>query len=163
MLYDQQSRGKIMDAAQNLFKKTALFLVIALAVAIPGRAQAPAFTAPGAITLSGTGGQDVTIGSTGGSCAMPPCSIAFSTSKTYSGGDPNWLTVSGDTSKTPTTLTFFQSGAGLLSAGTHTATVTLHATDGSGAADVNIPVTYTTGFGRGGSGTLTASPNSVTL
>src|SRR5207244_12974401 len=135
MLYDQQSRGQIMDAVQNLFKKTALFLVIALAVAIPGRAQAPSFTAPGTVSLSGSGGQDVTIGSTGDS-------ITFTFTTVYSAGDPSWLNVSGGLPPltTPRTLAFNLGNTAGLTQGTHTATVTLHATSPSGVAAANITV-----------------------
>ena len=119
-----------MDAVQHFFNKTALFLVIALAVATPGRAAAPVFSVPGTVTLSGSGGQDVPVNSTGGDCATPPCSITFSTSTAYANtADPNWLTISGGNA-TPTTLAFNLGSTAGLAAGTHTATVTLHATDG---------------------------------
>lgn len=154
-----------MDAAHTIFKKTALFFAPALFVLAPVLKAQPVFNNPGTVTLNSGGGQ-VTITTSG----APVTYQATITALNPPAGDPtNWMTISsGSTGTTPTVMQFSLLNLGSV-AGTFNATVRLHATDTSQAADISFTVQYvsgSTGGGGGGggtTGTITASPTSVTL
>lgn len=161
-----------MDAAYTSLKKTALFLALALLISAAASAQ-PAFVLNGgnnatSITLVGNQSTPVTVASTA-------ANITYTAQAHYQGADLPWLCINNpnnspcDTAAaqvTPDTLLILVGqNSGVLSIGTHTATVTLTATDGSGAAVGTIIVQYTTNSFQsgGGSGTLVATPSAPSV
>ncbi|HEX3881000.1 MAG TPA: hypothetical protein VHW24_28670, partial [Bryobacteraceae bacterium] len=97
-------------------------------------------------------------------------SVTFNAVTHYAATDPAWLTINAQASTdsltgltTPTSL-FIRTGgaAGLLSSGTHNATITLTATDGSGLT-ASIAVTFTTGSFTGVGAVITPSPTSISV
>ena len=154
-----------MDAAKTLRKNSALFhvLLIALCLAAPAWAQ-PAFRlSTTSVTCAGTScpGGDVTVDSTGGT-------IIYNVNVDYSGDANNpsqfhWLNVnpsSGTTSPT-NVLQISLGNFSILPQGNHSAVVRLDATDGSGAAEGTITVSFTTGGSSGGNGSLFSSINPI--
>jgi hypothetical protein len=161
-----------MDAAYTSLKKTASFLALALLISAAASAQ-PAFVLNGgnnatSITLVGNTSTAVSVASTA-------AQITYRATTQYQGADLPWLCLNNplnspcDTATaqvTPNNL-FILVGqnSGDLSIGTHTATVTLTATDGSGAVAGTITVSYTTNSFQsgGGNGALTASPSAPSI
>jgi hypothetical protein len=162
-----------MDAARthSTHLRLSLLVLIALTLSAPVWAQSPSFQLSSTtVTCSSTfcanppGGQ-VVVGSTG-------AAITYSATLTYdpndSGNNGRWLVVNPNGGGLVTgtdnggTLNFSLGSAQGLSQGSHQATVTLHATDGSGAADSTITITYQTGSG-GGNGTLASTVNPINL
>jgi uncharacterized protein (TIGR03437 family) len=149
-----------MDAAHTLLKKTALFLATALLIAAPGRAQTFNLnsSAGATATVSPTPGNAATV--TVASSLYGTTEITFTTAVNY-GSDPSWLVVTASGATTPATLTIAIGGtAGQLSAGLHTATVTL--ASGSITSAV-ITVNYTAGGSGSGTGTITPYPSTVAI
>jgi uncharacterized protein (TIGR03437 family) len=152
-----------MDDAAHKLKNFGFFVVVALLLSAPAFAwQAPAFTlSSSTVSCQGTTCGAVSIG------ASNVNSITFSISAVnYSqdtGSNFNWLqnpAAQGVT--TPYVLQFSLNSVAGLAPGLHTATVTLHATDKSGAADATITISFQTGSGGGG-GNLSSSPSTLTL
>jgi uncharacterized protein (TIGR03437 family) len=143
-----------MDAAQLRLKNFALFLPLLLAAG----ANAQSFTLSStAVTVSLSQPATVTVDSTGAAISFT-ATVANNTPT-----DPTFICVENQQSvsaTTPTALHISLCGqAGLIYSGTHSATVSLTATDGSNAT-ARITVSYTAGAGGVGSGTgLTCSPN----
>jgi uncharacterized protein (TIGR03437 family) len=161
-----------MDAAPKLFTYTrlSLLLTLALALSAPAWGDTPQFSLSTAtVSCSGTScpspaGGNVDVSSTG-------TAIAFSIATDYSGdsnnpGQVSWLKVTPLSApvSTPITLNFSiaTTSLGQLPGGSHSAVVSLHATDASGASPATITVTYQGGSG-GGSGTLTSSIPTINL
>ncbi len=135
-----------MDAAQKLLKNTALFLATALLIAVPGRAQSQLIVSSTTVALNNDQAQSIQVTTSGTSV------LTYSLS-----GVPFWLTPdSTNNFTTPDSLSFRLSNS---TCGTCTATVTLSAT---GSAPVSVTVTYSPGT-TGGTGTLIASPSSLTF
>ncbi len=128
-----------MDAAHKLIKTAVLFLLVALLMAAPGWAQAPTLNVTTSVSLSGTGGQDVPVTSSGAQITYAIGAPDYSSDPSTNGA---WLRVTGGTT-TPTTLAFNLGTVSGLSQGTHTATVTLMPDSVTGASAVMITVTYT--------------------
>ena len=150
-----------MDAVHTYFSKTVLFLATALLMAVPALAQ-PSFVLNGSaanLTIATYTNQAVFVNVTSSGAA-----ISFTAKVAYASGDQPWLTAwpaqsSQVSGITPTTLTFQINYSGPLVQ--HPAVITLSATDLSGATDATITVDYPNGSGA--SGTITATPSSVTL
>jgi len=150
MVYHQFGRGTIMDAAHKLIKNIALFLALALLVAVPGRSQSQLSATPNPVALSGTNlNVAVTTGGSG------PYTI------TPSGG---FFSVSGG-GNAPDSFTVSVSNTGCSNGGvTCNGSITLHPTSPSGGGtNVSISVTFTPGSGSGTGGAITANPPSVVL
>jgi len=154
-----------MDAAKLSPSRIALLFSFALLIPASAFSQSPAFSPSlTSITLVGRTPQTDTISSTG-------AAITFNATTTYTPTDPPWLTIDGaattDTVSglvTPANIyVLVGQRAALLTTGTHTANITLHdPTGASGAADLVIPVSYTTGSNPGNpGGAITSSPSSV--
>ena len=141
-----------MDAAQKLLKNAAILTAATLLLSTVGLAATLVAT-PTTVAIGVSGFNTAGVTSSDGTTVI---AFSFGT-PSYTGGDPQWLTVSGGTA-TPATLTFTAHNVAGLPAALHTATVTL--TPGN----VVITVTFdTTGSGGGGGGTLAASQNPVNL
>ncbi len=152
-----------MDAVKLSFSKTAFLLSLALLIPSAATAQAAFSPALGTVTLVGQTPVADTISSTGSP-------ITFNAMTAYAPGDPHWLTIDSQATTdalnglvTPATLNIrVGQQAGLLVTGTHTATITLQAAAGdtSGAPNVMITVTYTTGSSGGNTaGLVSATPS----
>jgi uncharacterized protein (TIGR03437 family) len=143
-----------MDAAHKLIKTAGLLFAVALLLAVPGWSQTTLNVSSASVSLSGTGGQTVSVTSSGSP-------ITYTTATVYSSdsGSSMWLAVSGGTT-TPAQLTFSIFNTAGLSQGTHTATVTLTPTD---PAILAVPITVTYSSGQGTTGTLQANPNPVNI
>ena len=158
-----------MDTANLSLKRISFSIACALLIPAVAYAQ-PAFNvSPTSATLTGQSPTNVQVSSNS-------TNIGYAASINYpNAGDLNWLcvnpnggpsttpiaqngTVAGLT--TPDYLSLSVCGSPAINVTTHTATVTLNATDGSGAASVAIPVTYT--LGAGGGGAVVATPSSIT-
>jgi len=158
-----------MDAAITLFKRTALLFSIVLLAIAPWRAQAQSFSSPAAGTVYSLAGNTiVNVGGTGDN-SIPAAPITFSVSVSYDDNAPHWLFVGSDNSgitactggtatyTTPYALGMQLGCLGGQVQGTHTAHVTLTATNPAGAGSVTFQVSYTSG--SVGGGTITANPN----
>ena len=163
-----------MDAAYTSLKKTASFLALALLISAAASAQ-PAFILNGgnnatSITLVANQSTAVSVVSS----TAPATQITYMATVQYQNGDLAWLCLNNplntpcDTATaqiTPNNLfVLVGQNAADLSIGTHSATVTLTATDGSGAGGT-ITVTYTTNSFQsgGGNGALTANPSAPSI
>src|ERR1035437_9293842 len=152
-----------MDAAQKLFKTSAILLAIALSMAAPGWAQTPTLVAPASVVIGSTTVSDpVSVTS----------SAAGTTEITYTIGAPDytvdgsgsrtgWLNAPSGTFTTPTdnlifripTLAQVNSGA--------TARITLTPTAPASAVGGTVTITVSfNGSGTSGNVTLTANPAS---
>jgi uncharacterized protein (TIGR03437 family) len=160
-----------MDAANLSIKRLAL----SFALLIPAAAFAqtpPVFVAsPDPVTIVGGNGS-LAVSSTGGPIAT------FNATITYpNASDTNWLCInppngfgtnpsvnaSATGGPTPETFTLSVCGTPTINVTSHTAIVTLVATDNSGAAALGVPVSYQVGSGgTGGSGSISASSPSIT-
>ena len=132
-----------MDAAHKLLKKTALFLVTALAIVAPLHAQSLVVSST-TVNLAGNQAQSISVTSSG-------------TNISYTATGPTWVRLSSlNAFTTPDTLFFqIQSNCGTLPC---TGQVTLHPATSSG--DVIISVTYNN-TGGGGTGTIVANPQTL--
>ena len=149
-------------------KRLALSVTFALLTPAAAYAQAAFLPLPSSINLIGSPiteqvGSYIQINS-------------FSATVNYTSGDPQWLcltafatSISSETVltglATPAAFSVSVGGCpgqtvGSNFTGTHTAGIVLQATDGSGAPNLTLPVTYTAGSG-GGNYTVTASPSSI--
>ena len=149
-----------MDAAQRLLKNSAILAATALLMATIGLAQ-PTLNVATSVTMAGTGGQDVSVTSSG----SPTTEISYSIgSPVYLDSDSGWLGVNGfGYTQTPAPLSFNLARAPQ-TAGQHQATVTLTPSSPAGVAAVTITVTYNSGSSGGGGATvLSASPTTVSL
>src|SRR5664279_126069 len=149
-----------MDAAQRLLKNSAILAATTLLMATIGLAQ-PNLIVPTSVSMSGTGGQDVSVSSSG----SPATEIAYSIGNpVYADSDTGWLAVNGfGYTQTPAQLSFTLARAPQ-TGGTHQATVTLTPSSPAGVAAVTITVTYNTGTsGGGGASILSASMTTVPL
>ena len=149
-----------MDAAQRLLKNSAILAATALLMATVGLAQ-PTLNVATNVTMAGTGGQDVTVTSSG----SPTTEISYSIgSPVYLDSDSGWLGVNGfGYTQTPAPLSFSLARAPQ-TGGQHQATVTLTPSSPAGVAAVTITVTYNSGSSGGGGATvLSASPTTVSL
>src|ERR1017187_6133987 len=148
-----------MDAAQRLLKNSAILAATALLMATVGLAQ-PTLNVATNVTMAGTGGQDVTVTSSG----SPTTEISYSIgSPVYLDSDSGWLGVNGfGYTQTPAPLSFSLVRAPQ-TGGQHQATVTLTPSSPAGVAAVTITVTYNSGPGSGGASILNASVNPVSL
>jgi hypothetical protein len=154
-----------MDAANP--KRLALSVAFALLTPAAAYAQAAFQPFPSSINLVG---QPIT--EEVGSFTQIN---SFSATVNYTIGDPQWLCLTTASTSSETVLTGLATPAAFIVSvggcpgqtvgsnftGMHTAGIVLQATDGSGASNVSIPVTYTAGSGSG-KGTVTASLSSIT-
>src|ERR1035438_3204660 len=147
-----------MDA-QRLLKNLAILATSTLLMATIGLAQ-PTLLVPTSVSMSGTGGQDVNVTSSG----SPTTEISYSIgSPVYLDSDSGWLGVNGfGYTQTPAPLSFSLVRAPQ-TGGQHQATVTLTPSSPAGVAAVTITVTYNSGPGSGGASILNASVNPVSL
>ena len=155
-----------MDAAFAAIKKTVFFLALALLAATPLLAQNPTFTSPtqgSVFTVTSSGYNINVVGSQDGGGG----NIRFSASVAYASGDAAWLSVDGSSTCgavannrwTPFSLSLSPAcGASTLSAGNHTATVTLTAANYTGVA-----VTFTVVYAASGGGTTGVGVSPTTL
>jgi len=136
-----------MDAAETLLKKSALFLATALVVALPGWAQSQLIVSSTTVNLNDNQARSINVTSSG------TATLTYTLS-----GVPLWLsTFSLNQNTTPDVLSFqiFSTNCG-----TCTANVTLTPSSG---APVVVTVTYSPGTGGGGTGSLVATPSSLTF
>src|ERR1017187_7323196 len=150
-----------MDAAQRLLKNSAILAATALLMATVGLAQ-PTLNVATSVTMAGTGGQDVSVTSSGSPTTEITYAIGAPSYAADGGG--SWLGVTGGTT-TPASLSFSLARAPL-TGGAHVATVTLTPDPvlSPGVAAVTITVTYNSGrSGGGGASVLSASPTTVSL
>ena len=157
-----------MDAAHTQFKKTAFFFALSLIVLAPGlqAATTPAFTNPGTFTLpAGTGGGSVSISSNIDSTTGIHFQATLGSFQCPGPQNFQWVSFNGlSAGLTPTSISLYPSNLGSTQ-GTYSATVTITATDGSGAPPITFQVQYVSGSSGGGgtSGTIIATPPAVTL
>src|ERR1035441_1976336 len=150
-----------MDAAQRLLKNSAILAATALLMATVGLAQ-PTLNVATSVTMAGTGGQDVSVTSSGSPTTEITYAIGAPSYAADGGG--SWLGVTGATT-TPASLSFSLARAPL-TGGAHVATVMLPPDPvlSPGVAAVTITVTYNSGSSGGGGATvLSASPTTVSL
>ena len=150
-----------MDAAQRLLKNSAILAATALLMATIGLAQ-PTLNVATSVTMAGTGGQDVSVTSSGSPTTEITYAIGAPSYAADGGG--SWLGVTGGTT-TPASLSFSLARAPL-TGGAHVATVMLTPDPvlSPGVAAVTITVTYNSGSSGGGGATvLSASPTTVSL
>lgn len=158
-----------MDAANLSIKKIALSLAFALLIPAAAFAQPSFSPSLTSIVLSGQTPANETVSST------TSTAITFSATLGYAAGDPTWLCLSanglatsqsslaGLTTPASFTLSVGNCGQDLINfTGTHTANITLIATDSSGATSVTIPVSYTVGSGGTTGTSIAVSPTSIT-
>src|ERR1039457_4246339 len=149
-----------MDAAQRLLKNSAILAATALLMATVGLAQ-PTLNVATSVTMAGTGGQDVSVTSSGSPTTEITYAIGAPSYAADGGG--SWLGVPSGSQTTPASLSFSLARAPL-TGGAHVATVTLTPTSPANAAAVTITVTYNSGSSGGGGATvLSASPTTVSL
>src|ERR1017187_11680 len=150
-----------MDAAQRLLKNTAILAATALLMATIGLAQ-PTLNVATSVTMAGTGGQDVSVTSSGSPTTEITYAIGAPSYAADGGG--SWLGVPSGSQTTPASLSFSLARAPL-TGGAHVATATLTPTPPpANAAAVTITVTYNSGSSGGGGATvLSASPTPVSL
>ncbi len=160
-----------MDAVQNQIRRISL-VAFALFGAAAAYAQGPMFVFPDGtnVTLQGSGGAQIGVQSSGGPISY---SIAVAYNAADNPSNANWLSVnfgrtSGITSGAGCTggssLCFALGSLAGLASGLHTATVTLTATDSSGATGtVNVTYDTTSTSGGGGTNGITANPSAVTV
>src|ERR1017187_9187011 len=149
-----------MDAAQRLLKNSAILAATALLMATIGLAQ-PTLNVATNVTMAGTGGQDVSVTSSGSPTTEITYAIGAPSYAADGGG--SWLGVPSGSQTTPASLSFSLARAPL-TGGAHVATVTLTPTSPANAAAVTITVTYNSGSSGGGGATvLSASPTTVSL
>ena len=149
-----------MDAAQRLLKNSAILAATALLMATIGLAQ-PTLNVATSVTMAGTGGQDVSVTSSGSPTTEITYAIGAPSYAADGGG--SWLGVPSGSQTTPASLSFSLARAPL-TGGAHVATVTLTPTSPANAAAVTITVTYNSGSSGGGGATvLSASPTTVSL
>src|ERR1035437_405444 len=91
-----------MDAAQRLLKNSAILAATALLMATVGLAQ-PTLNVATSVTMAGTGGQDVSVTSSGSPTTEITYSIGAPSYAADGGG--SWLGVTGGTT-TPASLSF---------------------------------------------------------
>src|ERR1039458_289506 len=127
-----------MDAAQRLLKNTAILAATALLMATIGLAQ-PTLNVATSVTMAGTGGQDVSVTSSGSPTTEITYAIGAPSYAADGGG--SWLGVPSGSQTTPASLSF------RLARGPFTTTMTYN----SGSA------------GGGGPTVLSASPTTVSL
>ena len=143
-----------MDAAHKLIKNIALFLALALLVAVPGRSQSQLSATPSPVGLSASAEfVQVTVGGSG----------TFSITNQVG----TFFNVNPASTTAPTTVQVGLAST-LCSNGGTTAcngSFTLHPTSATGGGtDVVVPVTFTPGGGGGSqNGVISATPSSVTL
>src|ERR1039457_7249187 len=150
-----------MDAAQRLLKNSAILAATALLMATIGLAQ-PTLNVATNVTMAGTGGQDVSVTSSGSPTTEITYAIGAPSYAADGGG--SWLGGTGGTT-TPASLSFSLARAPL-TGGAHVATVMLTPDPvlSPGVAAVTITVTYNSGSSGGGGATvLSASPTTVSL
>src|ERR1035437_9803873 len=125
-----------MDAAQRLLKNSAILAATALLMATVGLAQ-PTLNVATSVTMAGTGGQDVTVTSSG----SPTTEISYSIgAPSYAAdGGGSWLGVTGGTT-TPASLSFSLARAPF-TGGAPAATAPLPPSPPANAAAVTITVT----------------------
>src|ERR1022692_1788301 len=149
-----------MDAAQRLLKNSAILAATALLMATVGLAQ-PTLNVATSVTMAGTGGQDVSVTSSGSPATEITYAIGAPSYAADGGG--SWSGVPSGSQTTPALLSFSLARAPL-TGGAHQATVTLTPTSPANAAAVTITVTYNSGSSGGGGATiLSASPTTVSL
>src|ERR1035441_9393110 len=126
-----------MDAAQRLLKNSAILAATALLMATVGLAQ-PTLNVATSVTMAGTGGQDVSVTSSGSPTTEITYAIGAPSYAADGGG--SWLGVPSGSQTTPASLSFSLARAPL-TGGAHVATVTLTPTSPANAAAVTISMT----------------------
>src|ERR1039458_2217459 len=118
-----------MDAAQRLLKNSAILAATALLMATVGLAQ-PTLNVATSVTMAGTGGQDVSVTSSGSPTTEITYAIGAPSYAADGGG--SWLGVTGGTT-TPASLSFSLARAPL-TGGIHSAGRAALSRAGTGAA-----------------------------
>jgi uncharacterized protein (TIGR03437 family) len=151
-----------MDAAQKLFKTSAILLAIALSMAAPGWAQTPTLVAPASVVIPSTTTSDpFDVTSSAAGTTEITYTIAVDYSVDGSGSQPNWLTVPSGSLTTPSSLTFrLRTTAGVFSGATAKVTLTATAPASAVGGTATITVSFNGSGTPGGNGTLTATPAS---
>src|ERR1039458_4405649 len=164
-----------MDAAQRLLKNSAILAATALLMATVGLAQ-PTLNVATSVTMDGTGGQDVSVTSSGSTTTENPnaqqappvantttsaSAITISMTASVTGSVTNWLSNSTLATNTisssgGTTLTIVANSSNLAT-GSYQGTVTITPSTG---LPLNITVNFTVGS-TVGNGTWYATPGSV--
>src|ERR1035437_8301173 len=144
-----------MDAAQRLLKNSAILAATALLMATVGLAQ-PTLNVATSVTMAGTGGQDVSVTSSGSPTTEITYAIGAPSYAADGGG--SWLGVTGDTTR-PASVSFSLARAPLTGCA-HVATVMLTPDPvlSPGVAAVTITVTYNSGSSGGGGATVLSAP-----